>query len=42
MMMKEGQNLNFTISIDEIDKIDKFEEYFTLKELMDYVKSAKK
>lgn len=37
MVMKEGQNLNFAISIDEVEKIETFEEYFTLKDLMDYV-----
>ena len=42
MQVKEGQNLNFTISVDEIDKIDAFKEYITLKEIMDYVKTQKK
>ena len=42
MKMKEGQNLNFAISIDEILKIKPFKNYFTLKDLMDYIKSAKK
>ena len=37
MVMKEGQNLNFAISVDEVVKVDTFEEYFTLKDLMDYV-----
>jgi len=42
MTMKKGQNLNFIISIEELSKIKEFEEYFTLKELMDIIKSAKK
>ena len=35
MVMKEGQNLNFAISIDELEKIQVFEEQYTLKVLMD-------
>ena len=42
MIMKEGQNLNFAISIDEFGKIEKFEEYFTLKDLMEYFEKEKK
>jgi len=41
MVMKEGQNLNFAISISEFEKIEKFEEYFTLKDLMDYLRQEK-
>lgn len=41
MVMKEGQNLNFAISIDEFSKIEKFEEYFTLKDLVDYFEKEK-
>lgn len=40
--MKEGQNLNFAVSIDEFSKIEAFEEYFTLKELRDYLKEKKR
>jgi S1-C subfamily serine protease len=40
-VMKEGQNLNFAISIGEFEKIEKLEEYFTLKDLMDYLKQEK-
>ena len=41
MIMEEGQNLNFAISIGEFSKIEKFEEYFTLKDLMDYLEKQK-
>jgi len=41
MIMKEGQNLNFAVSIDEFSKIEAFEEYFTLKELMAYLTRQK-
>ena len=41
MIMKKGQNLNFAISIDEFSRIEKFEEYFTLKDLMDYFEKQK-
>ena len=42
MKLKEGQNLNFAISIDKVSKIEPFKKYITLKDLMDYIKSAKK
>jgi len=41
MIMKEGQNLNFAIPIDEALKIETFEEFFTLKDLMDYLEKRK-
>lgn len=41
MVMKEGQNLNFAIPIDEFSKIEEFEKYFSLKSLMDYLEKEK-
>ena len=41
MVMKEGQNLNFAVSIDELSKIEEFEKYFSLKTLMDYLDKEK-
>lgn len=41
MVMKEGQNLNFAISIDELSKIEDFENYFSLKSLVDYLDKEK-
>jgi len=41
MVMKEGQNLNFAVAIDEFSKVEEFEEYLTLKEFVDYLESSK-
>lgn len=41
MVMKEGQNLNFAVPIDELSKIEEFEKYFSLKTLMDYLDEEK-
>jgi len=41
MVMKEGQNLNFAIPIDEVSKVEEFEKFFSLKSLMDYLDSEK-
>ena len=41
MVMKEGQNLNFAVSVDEFSKIETFEKYFNLKDLRDYLQKEK-
>jgi hypothetical protein len=41
MVMKKGQNLNFAVSIDELSKIEEFENYFSLQTLMDYLDKEK-
>lgn len=38
LTMSEGQNLNFAVDINEIEKIEIFDEYMTLKDLIDYIK----
>lgn len=42
MIIEKGQNLNFAFSTDEFSEIEEAEEYFTLKEFMDYLKKKKK
>lgn len=42
MMSKAGQNLNFAVDINEVSNVEIFDEQVTLKNIVDYIKVAKK